>query len=109
MDELKTENRHMKIQLAALRDQLDVTEQYSRRNCLIFHGVPEEEGESTNKKVMDIVRNKMAVSFEKAGIKGIDRSHRLEKWNVTRLPKAATAHKKGPRPIIVKFKGSLNV
>ena len=31
----------------ALRDKLDAQEQYSRRNCLLLHGVPETEADTT--------------------------------------------------------------
>ena len=48
------ENRILKIQMAGLRDELDAAEQYSRRNCLIFHGISEIKGESTSDKVLEI-------------------------------------------------------
>ena len=99
---LEEEHRLMKIQMAGLRDEIDALEQYSRRNCLIFHGIPEEKGESTSEAVMDVIRNQLNISDQQVNIKEIDRSHRLGKPKSTRETRS---NKRPSRPIIVKFKG----
>ena len=101
---LKNENRLMKIKVAALQDEIDALEQYSRRNCLIFHGLPEEKGESTTDKILDIVHNKLMVPAITVTKRDIDRSHRLGKLAKLdgRQTRSSTSK---PRPVIVKFTG----
>jgi len=72
----------------ALLDQLDEQEQYSRRNCLVFHGVTEQQKDTTT-AVTDLCSRSLGVTVDS---RSIDRSHRLGK---------PTGDK--PRPIIVKF------
>ena len=36
-------------------------EQYSRRNCLVFTGIPENENENTDKSIIDIAKDVMKV------------------------------------------------
>ena len=109
MDQLRTENRIMKIKMAALQDELDAAEQYSRRNCLIFHGLPEEQGELTSDKIMNIVHNQLKIPNDAdTGVikRDIDRSHRLGKFNkLASGRQTRSAANQAPRPIIVKFKG----
>ena len=99
--ELRGEHRLLKIQMAGLKDELDALEQYSRRNCLILHGIPEEKGESTTKAVLDVIHKKVIIPEEKV-TSDIDRSHRLGKAKPTRETRS---NKSSHRPIIVKFKG----
>ena len=73
----------------ALRDTLDAQEQYSRRNCLLLHGVSEAKVNTTD-AVLDICNNKLGLTLSRDCI---DRSHRLG-----REPSAAK-----PRPIILKL------
>ena len=104
LDQLRTENRLMKIQMAALQDELDAAEQYSRRNCLVFHGIPEEKGEKTGDKIMEIVHNTLKVDSVTKG--DIDRSHRMGKFSKPLTGRQTrSSPNQGPRPIIVKFKG----
>ena len=98
------ENRILKIQMAGLRDELDAAEQYSRRNCLIFHGISEIKGESTSDKVLDIIHNNLGVNSDKVSVRDIHRSHRLGKF-VQQSERTTRASKQRSRPIIVKFKG----
>ena len=58
---LRDEHRLLRIQMAGLKDELDALEQYSRRNCLIFHGIPEEKSESTTKAVLDVIYKKVSL------------------------------------------------
>ena len=57
-----------------LLDQQDEAEQYSRRNCLIFHGLEEKVNENTDETVIKLCEEKMNV---KINPRDIDRSHRI--------------------------------
>ena len=65
-------------------------EQYSRRNCLLIHGIPYVK-EDTDKVVLNFLKKKLDIKLED---NLIDRSHRL---------KSMTTTKNRPKPIIVKF------
>ena len=57
----------------ALRDELDAQEQYSRRNCLLLHGVPETEADTTA-AALHIIDQHLDIKLPSDAI---DRSHRL--------------------------------
>ena len=68
----------------------DQMEQYSRRNCLLVHGIGEAANEDTTKLVLDTFSRNLEFPVK---IEDIDRTHRLGR-----------AHQDGTaRPIIVKF------
>ena len=111
----KNENDDLKVQLEALRSatderflsnereihytlrKSDELEQYSSRECLIIHGIPEAKSkdqrmkEDTDKKFMEAVNTKLGVSIRAVDI---DRSHRLGKF---------VEGQNRPRPIIAKL------
>ena len=64
--------------------------QYSRRNCLILHGLEEESNGNTNQRVLDVLSQSMG---ETIYIQDIDQTHRL--------PRKTPGEKS--RPVIVKF------
>ena len=69
---------------------VDLPEQYSRRNCLLVHGIAETIDENTDDLVLQTINEKLDVEITK---NEIDRSHRIgRKKNGQR-----------PRPIIVKL------
>ena len=72
-------------------NKADDQERYSRRNCLLIHGLTETKTEDTDEMVLDVINNKLNIEMSQISI---DRSHRLGK-------------RKGPgqkpRAIIVKF------
>ena len=74
----------------SLKGSLDRQEQYSRRNCLLIHGLPESKNENTDELVIDTIKEKMGEEIEKDEI---DRSHRL----------GAPKNNGKSRPIIIKF------
>ena len=87
-------------ELGNLRHSSDELEQYSRRNCLQFFGIPESEKESTDDLVCGIINNRLGVTVTTTDI---DRSHRVGNPN---KPPAANNGRHGvnrPRPIVVKF------
>ena len=79
----------------ALSDEMDALEQYSRRNCLLFHGVPETDANDTTESVISLCKGKLDVDVSRDLI---DRSHRLGQRHV------GPSSEYKPRPIIVKFR-----
>ena len=74
-----------------LEESADQEGQYSRRNCLLIHGVEENSNEDTDKLVLNIISNDLEIDLTEIAI---DRTHR------TGDPKKK---KKKVLPIIVKF------
>ena len=80
----------------ALSDEIYALEQYSRRNCLLFHGVPEAETDAdTTDSVISLCQGKLDVNVTR---ELVDRSHRLGQRHV------GPSGDYKPRPIIVKFR-----
>ena len=69
---------------------MDRHEQYSRRNCLLIHGVKVNEKEDTDEVVIEFFEKELK---EKLSANDIDRSHRLGKEQIGSRP----------WPIIIKF------
>ena len=88
VEEAVTETR-AEIQL--LKDHVEEAEQYSRRNCLLLHGVSEKRGENTDELVKTFCKENL--NFEITDYH-LDRSHRLKK---------SSNAKDRPAPIIAKF------
>ena len=76
-----------------LEHRLDDFEQYSRRNSLIVYGIPEEEQENTDKKIIEAAKQHLNVDILATAI---DRTHRLG-------AKTDRTGESRTRPIIVKF------
>ena len=74
----------------ALREELDTMEQYSRRNCLVVHGIP-EINEHTGAAVLHVFNDQLNVRVTPDCI---DRSHRLGRFQPS---------SNNPRPVIVQF------
>ena len=66
-------------------------EQYSRRNSILVHGLPEAKGEDTDSLVIKIMKGKMGLDISSADI---DRNHRLG------VPPKQSGK---VRPVVVKF------
>ena len=73
-----------------LEQIIDRQEQYSRRNCILIHGVKEEQNEDTDNVVVKLIKDNLE---EDVDLTELDRSHRIGK-------KKANGK---ARPIIVKF------
>lgn len=59
-------------------NRIDELENYSRRNCLIFHGIPEQEGESIDSLETEILKIINELDIPDYTVNGhIDRCHRL--------------------------------
>ena len=87
--------KHLEQHLQESQSKIEELEQYSRRNCLVVHGVKETPGENTDDFICKLAKEKLEVDVEPTDI---DRSHRLgEKGKQDRQGRTIT------RPIIVKF------
>ena len=80
----------MKERIDLLEKQSDDSEQYSRRNCLLVHGVEEQEQENIDNIVLNVIKEHVDIELS---VKDLDRSHRIGKSN----------SKSKRRPIMVKF------
>ena len=64
----------------------DEMEQYSRRNCLVIHGITEQQNEKTDSLVIDTINSNLKLALTP---NDIDRSHRIgSKSNPTGKPRA---------------------
>lgn len=86
----------LRTEVNDLKLRIDDMEQYTRRNCLKFSGIPENPKDNTDQLVLNVVNNLvLKEDEEKITIKDISRSHRVGKFN-------SHSHSR-PRDIIVKF------
>ena len=76
MSELTTENNNLKTQLQDLASKTDDLECRSKRNNLIFHGIPRADNE-TSQDCEGIVRDLITDKLELADVTEFDRVHRL--------------------------------
>ena len=53
--ELEEKTRKMNIKIDYLNNVIDKQEKYSRRNCILLHGVKESENEDTDSVVTEIL------------------------------------------------------
>ena len=90
MKELKENNSPLSKRLDNFDSVTDWQKQYSRRNCLILHGLEEESNANTNQRVLDVLSQSMG---ETIYIQDIDQTHGL--------PRKTPGEKS--RPVIVKF------
>ena len=89
INSLQIEVSSLKVEVKNLENKTHGQEQYSRRNCLLIHGLNETKTENTGEMALDVISDKLNMKMSQVSI---DRSHRLGK-------------RKGqkPRAIIVKF------
>jgi hypothetical protein len=89
---IKLELHSIQNKLESQDTRMDQLEQYSRRNCLLIHGVEEgQRDENAYVKVIDVLNNRLNLTVT---AEDIDRCHRLG---------VAGQHNRKKRPIIVKF------
>ena len=78
-------------EIEVLKNSLDRQQQYSRRNCVLIHGIPEQKGEDMDEQALKIIREELGETVEKSDL---DRAHRIG---------AFKEDKSRFRSIIVKF------
>ena len=91
MPQSRKKNEDLEKRLDDQDKRLDDQEQYTRRNCLLLHGVKEEKNEDTDQLAVDIMNKDVDVEISE---KDLDRSQQLGK------PRAPGGK---PRPITIKF------
>ena len=91
----KAVNESFKAEIEILKQKDDAQEQYSRRNCLVLHGIPEKENESTDGLFIKHIKENLGVNLQPSDL---DRSHRIG-----RTGKTGKNGKQLHRAIIVKF------
>lgn len=91
IENLQNNNVQMEKKIEDLERKVDRQEQYSRRNCILIHGIPESPNEDTDTKVIDTIKEHLDISITE---EDIDRSHRLGK---------RSTNQQKSRPIIVKL------
>ena len=90
-NKMQKKNTNLNKTVQSTMSEVDNLQQYSRRNCLLFHGITESSDEDTDQLVTDQCNEKLCLSTTRDML---DRTHRLG-------PKRDQGGK--PRLIIVKF------
>ena len=90
INNLKGEVIYLSEKLGKLEESIDAQQKYSRRNCLLLHGIEEIKGEDTDDLVLEVLNYDLGLNISKTAL---DRSQKIGN------PKT----KKLSRPIIVKF------
>ena len=88
--DLKEEVTYLRGKVDDITVETDKQVQYSRRNCLLIHGLPESKNENTDLLAMEVIETKMDIKITD---NDIDRTHKIEK------PK----NNGKPRLVIIKF------
>ena len=91
IEELNGTVSKMNERIEELENKIDRQEQYSRRNCILIHGIAENKEENTDQQAIDFINENLDIKIDEIDI---DRSHRIGRYGKT---------KKKARPIIVKF------
>lgn len=91
IEELNGKVEEMGKRIEDLERVSDRQEQYSRRNCLLVHGIEENNNENTDDLVVQFINEKLDLDVTE---NDIDRSHRIGRYD---------KNKKKVRPIIIKF------
>ena len=82
----------LKASIVSLEEELDDQQQYSRRTCLLIHGVKETPREDTDNIVLGVMDDKLGL---KMSINEVTRTHRIGRKRTGEAAK--------PRPIIARF------
>ena len=74
--DLKEEVTYLKGKVDDITAETDRQEQYSRRNCLLIHGTPENKNENADALAMGLIDTKMDIKITQ---NDIGRTHRIGK------------------------------
>ena len=75
---LLNEVSSLKESINLLETKSDDSEQYFLRNCLLVHGVEEQEQEDTDNIVLNVIKEHLDIELL---VKDLDMSHRIGKIN----------------------------
>lgn len=96
LEKLESTNKIQCDTIQHLDNKIDENEQYSRRNCILLHGLPEQPDEDVLRRAMSVFKDNLNIDVNMAEI---DRSHRVGRPRTS----AQVVAEGGKRPIIVKF------
>lgn len=85
----------LRAQIEKVESCYEDMEVYSRKSCLLLHGVEENNGEDVASLVVNFINNRLHISNYRCDIRMID--------NVHRLGRHSNGRSQRPRPIIIKF------
>ena len=82
-EKLQSENQSLKLHVESIqytviaqRELCLDLQQYTRRNCMVVNGIAESEGENTDQKIKNVIKDKLDIEL---GESDIDRTHRIGK------------------------------
>ena len=81
----------MNERIEELESKIDRQEQYSRRNCILIHGIAENNEENKDQQAIDFINDNLDIKVDEIDI---DRSYRIGRYDKA---------KKKARPMTVKF------
>ena len=64
-----------------LKNKIDGQEQYSRRNCILIHGIAEKKEENTDQQARYFINENLDIKIDEIDI---DRSHRIGRYDKTK-------------------------
>ena len=104
LDATAAQNEMYEKKFSEMQEEFEKLAQYSRRNCLIIHGIEMKSGENTNEICKNFFETSLGIKINNHDI---DRSHRLGRFTAT-LSASKTSHPNHmmnpkPKPIIIKF------
>ena len=91
IEELRGEVSSLTEKLNGVTERVDRQEQYSRRNCLLIHGITDGDQENADGFALEIFREKLDIELKQ---RDLERTHWLGKND---------KRSNQPRPVIVKF------
>ena len=91
IDTMKSDMVNLNEKIEKLERIVDRQEQYSRRDCLLLHGIAERERENIDELILETLNEKMRIDLTSSDL---DRTHRIGQRK---------APSKKPRAVIIKF------
>ena len=73
-DTILRDNEILKLRVDTYKREIEDLQWYSRRNCILIHGIPEERDDNICELALDIFNNKLGVGVD---LSELDRTHRL--------------------------------
>ena len=77
-EELNGTVSKMNKDIEELENKIDRQEQYSRGNCILIHGIPENKEENTAQEAIDLINDNLDIKIEEIIV---DRSHRIGRYD----------------------------
>ena len=69
----------MNERIEELENKIDRQEQYSRRNCVLTHGIAENKEESLDQQAIDFINENLDIKIDEIDIDRFDRIGRSDK------------------------------